>query len=263
MRMGLGASLKSGAALLCFLGMVQSAHAADATSSDAAAKPVRVAAVSVPTARTAAAGAPNVIETVTVTAEKRESTAQKVAIPLSAVDGNMLDQMGIVGFKELGMRVPSLRFGAGVTGGENVITMRGLGSQNTTPGGDSPVAYSVDGVTLQRSTSVDSEFYDIERVEVLRGPQGTLYGRNSVGGSINVITNKPTDTLGGGVDVLIGDYSQRTFRGWVNAPVIDDPGFKMYVRVTGVSAQHDPYAKNLSTAPTATHNQAAQECLMV
>jgi iron complex outermembrane receptor protein len=261
--MALGASLKSGAALLCFLGMVQSAHAADATSSDTAAKPVRVAAVSVPTARTAAAGAPNVIETVTVTAEKRESTAQKVAIPLSAVDGNMLDQMGIVGFKELGMRVPSLRFGAGVTGGENVITMRGLGSQNTTPGGDSPVAYSVDGVTLQRSTSVDSEFYDIERVEVLRGPQGTLYGRNSVGGSINVITNKPTDTLGGGVDVLIGDYSQRTFRGWVNAPVIDDPGFKMYVRLTGVSAQHDPYAKNLSTAPTATHNQDAQDFLMV
>ena len=263
MRMALGASLKSGAALLCFLGMVQSAHAADATSSDTATKPVRVAAVSVPTARTAAAGAPNVIETVTVTAEKRESTAQKVAIPLSAVDGNMLDQMGIVGFKELGMRVPSLRFGAGVTGGENVITMRGLGSQNTTPGGDSPVAYSVDGVTLQRSTSVDSEFYDIERVEVLRGPQGTLYGRNSVGGSINVITNKPTDTLGGGVDVLIGDYSQRTFRGWVNAPVIDDPGFKMYVRLTGVSAQHDPYAKNLSTAPTATHNQDAQDFLMV
>src|SRR5258706_1659985 len=230
MRTGLKVSLKSGAALLCFLATAQWAQAAD--QSPASPKPVRLAA--------AATVGTSVIETVVVTAEKREETSQKVAIPLTALDGGMLDAMGIDGFKELGMRVPSLRFGAGVTGGENVITMRGLGSQNTTPGGDSPVAYSVDGVTLQRTTSVDPEFYDVERIEVLRGPQGTLYGRNSVGGSINVITNKPTDTLGGGVDVLVGDYSARIFRGWVNAPLIDEPGFKMYARITRESAEHAP-----------------------
>jgi len=265
MRTGLKVSLKSGAALLCFLATAQWAHAASDQSSDSP-KPVRVAAATAAgatAARTAATGGTSVIETVVVTAEKREETSQKVAIPLTAVDGALLDAMGITGFKELGMRVPSLRFGAGVTGGENVITMRGLGSQNTTPGGDSPVAYSVDGVTLQRTTSVDPEFYDVERIEVLRGPQGTLYGRNSVGGSINVITNKPTDTLGGGLDVLIGDYSARIFRGWVNAPLVDDPGFKMYARITGVSAEHDPYSKNLSTAPTATHNQDAQDFQMI
>jgi iron complex outermembrane receptor protein len=259
---GLKVSLKSGAALLCFIATAQWAQAATDQSSDNP-KPVRVAAVAAPggtAVRTATSG---VIETVVVTAEKREETSQKVAIPLTAVDGGMLDAMGITGFKELGMRVPSLRFGAGVTGGENVITMRGLGSQNTTPGGDSPVAYSVDGVTLQRTTSVDPEFYDVERIEVLRGPQGTLYGRNSVGGSINVITNKPTDTLGGGVDVLIGDYAARIFRGWVNAPLVDEPGFKMYARITGVSAEHDPYSKNLSTALTATHNQDAQDFQMI
>lgn len=265
MRTGLKVSLKSGAALLCFLATTQWALAASDQSSDSP-KPVRVAAATATGAtavRTAATGSTSVIETVVVTAEKREETSQKVAIPLTAVDGALLDAMGITGFKELGMRVPSLRFGAGVTGGENVITMRGLGSQNTTPGGDSPVAYSVDGVTLQRTTSVDPEFYDVERIEVLRGPQGTLYGRNSVGGSINVITNKPTDTLGGGLDVLIGDYSARIFRGWVNAPLVDDAGFKMYARITGVSAEHDPYSKNLSTAPTATHNQDAQDFQMI
>ena len=263
MRTGLRVSLKSGAALLCFLATAQWAHAANDQPSP---KPVRVAAAAAAggtTVRTAATAPTSVIETVVVTAEKREETSQKVAIPLTAVDGGMLDAMGINGFKELGMRVPSLRFGAGVTGGENVITMRGLGSQNTTPGGDSPVAYSVDGVTLQRTTSVDPEFYDVERIEVLRGPQGTLYGRNSVGGSINVITNKPTDTLGGAVDVLVGDYAARIFRGWVNAPLIDEPGFKMYARITGVSAEHDPYSKNLSTAPTATHNQDAQDFQMI
>ncbi len=217
-------------------------------------------------AASAAGEAPSngtMIETVVVTAEKRAEDSQKVAIPLTAVDGSMLDNQGIIGFRELGMRVPSLRFGSGVTGGENVITMRGLGSVNTTPGGDSPVAYSVDGVGLQRSTSVDPEFYDIERIEVLRGPQGTLYGRNSVGGSINVITNKPTADLGGGVDVLIGDYAARIFRGWVNAPLVDDGNFKMYARVTGVSAEHSPYARNLSTAPGATHNQDAQDFQML
>ncbi len=203
------------------------------------------------------------IETVVVTAQRRSENSQTVPVALTALDGGLLDSQGVVGFNELGMRVPSLRFGAGVTGGENVITMRGLGSQNTTPGGDSPVAYSVDGVTLQRSTSVDPEFYDIERIEVLRGPQGTLYGRNSVGGSINVITNKPGDTLGAGLDVLVGDYAQRTFRGWVNAPLIDDGNFKMYARITGVSAQHDPYATNLSTAPGATHTQDGQDFQML
>src|SRR5277367_6289516 len=122
------------------------------------------------------------IETVVVTAEKRTQDLQKVPVAVTALQGSALDAMGITGFKELSTEIPSLRFGAGVTGGENVITMRGLGSQNTTPGGDSPVAYSVNGVYVQQTTAIDPEFYDVQRVEVLRGPQGTLYGRNSVGG---------------------------------------------------------------------------------
>jgi iron complex outermembrane receptor protein len=202
------------------------------------------------------------IETVVVTAQKRSENVQKVSIAISAIEGHSLDKMGITGFEELQGVVPSLRFGAGVTGGENVITMRGLGSQNTTPGGDSPVAYNVDGVYLQRTTAVDSEFYDVARIEALRGPQGTLYGRNSVGGSINVITNKPADTWSGSVDAAFGDYSARDFRGWVSGPIVDQGDFQILVRLTGVSAEHDPYAKNLSTAPTATHNQDAQDFQM-
>ncbi|HEY6599877.1 MAG TPA: TonB-dependent receptor [Pseudomonadales bacterium] len=204
------------------------------------------------------------IETIEVTAQRRAEESQKVPIALTAIDGTDLDSQGIIGFEQLSTRVPSLRFGAGVTGGENVITMRGLGSQNTTNGGDSPVAYSVDGVPLQRSTTVDPEFFDINRIEVLRGPQGTLYGRNSVGGSINVITNSPTDTVGGGADVLIGDFSQRTFRGWANAPLADGENLKVYGRVTGVSAEHNPYANNRSTVLGAdTDNLDAQDYQML
>lgn len=199
------------------------------------------------------------IETVTVTAEKRAEDVQRVPIAVSAVTGDSLDRSGTIGFKELQNRVPSLRFGAGVTGGENVITMRGLGSQNTTPGGDSPVAYSVDGVYLQRTTAVDPEFYDVERIEVLRGPQGTLYGRNSVGGSVNVINNKPSDTFGGSIDGMIGNYSQHTIRGYLTGPIVDNGSMQILGRATGVWSEHDGYSTNLSTSPTANHNPNNQD----
>lgn len=193
------------------------------------------------------------VSEVVVTAQFREENVQRVPIPITAVGGEDLAKQGVIGFKELGARVPSLRFGAGVTGGENVITMRGLGSQNTTPGGDSPVAYNIDGVYVQRTTSIDPEFYDIARVEVLRGPQGTLYGRNSVGGSINIIANKPTGEFGAGVDAMLGNYDARTFRGFVNVPLVTDGDMRIAARLTAVSAEHDPYTRNLSAKPTATN----------
>ncbi len=211
-----------------------------------------------------AAPAATEVETLIVTAQRRAENIEKVPIAISALSGQDLETQGVIGFADLGSRVPSLRFGAGVTGGENVITMRGLGSQNTTPGGDSPVAYNIDGVYVQRTTAIDPEFYDIDRIEVLRGPQGTLYGRNSVGGSINVIPNKPGNVFAASADAQFGDYADRVFRGWVNLPLFDrGGGAGVAARLTAVSARHDPYAANLSTAPTATHNQDAQDYWMV
>jgi iron complex outermembrane receptor protein len=249
-----------GTAALC--GAVTAALA-DQNSGQAPAKEIVLAQASAPpnTAPTTSAG--NAIESITVTAQRRAEDIQRVPVAITALEGSALETQGIVGFQDLSFRVPSLRFGAGVTGGENVITMRGLGSQNTTPGGDSPVAYSVDGVTLQRSTAVDPEFYDIDRIEVLRGPQGTLYGRNSVGGSINVITNHPQDEFGASLDFLVGNYAAHIVRGWVTGPILDDGGVQILGRVTGVYAQHDPYSENLSQAPTATHNQDAEDLSML
>jgi iron complex outermembrane receptor protein len=202
------------------------------------------------------------IETVIVTAEKRSEDIQKVSVAVTALNGTQLESRGVLGFKELTTQVPSLRFGAGVTGGENVITMRGLGSQNTTPGGDSPVAYSVDGVYLQRTTAVDPEFYDVT-VQVLRGPQGTLYGRNSVGGSVNVLSNKPDDTFGGEAEVGIGNYSANLVRAYLTGPIVKDGDFDILFRLTGEVANHDPYAINLSTKPGANHNADAQDFQMI
>src|SRR6185312_13698193 len=193
-----------------------------------------------------------------VTAERREEALEKVPVAVSALTGRALEAQGVVSFADLSERIPSLRFGAGVTGGENVVTLRGLGSQNTTPGGDSPVAYNVNGVYVQQTTAVDPEFYDVERVEVLRGPQGTLYGRNSVGGSVNVITVQPSHAFGAAADALVGNYDAHTFRGWVTGPLVDTGNIEVDGRLTGVYAYHGPYATNLSTAPTATHNQDAE-----
>src|SRR5690348_12999572 len=215
------------------------------------------------TAALAAAPTTNTIEELIVTAQKREESAQDVPIALTALSGAALEQQGVVGFSDLSTRVPSLRFGAGVTGGENVITLRGIGSQNTTSGGDSPVAYNLDGVYLARTTSVDTDFFDVNRIEVLRGPQGTLYGRNSVGGSVNVITNHPDDTFAASVDALAGDYGTYILRGWITGPIIDSGGFQMLGRLTAVYAEHQPYSTNLSTVPGAAHNQDAQDLNMI
>jgi iron complex outermembrane recepter protein len=203
------------------------------------------------------------IGAIVVTAEHRAEDIQNVPIAITAITGAALQAQGVTGFEDLSTAIPSLRFGTGVTGGENVITMRGLGSQNTTPGGDSPVAYNVDGVYLQQTTAVDPEFYDIDRIEVLRGPQGTLYGRNSVGGSINLVTRKPTDDFETSVDALYGNYDARIFRGFISGPIFNANGIEVEARLTAVSANHDPYATNLSTAPGATYNQDGQNYWMV
>ena len=207
--------------------------------------------------------AANTVEELIVTAQKREESAQDVPIALTALSGESLERQGVIGFQDLSTRIPSLRFGSGVTGGENVITLRGIGSQNTTSGGDSPVAYNLDGVYLARTTSVDPEFFDIDRIEVLRGPQGTLYGRNSVGGSVNVISKRPEAEFGGHADALLGNYDARVFRGWLNAPLVNEGDHQVLARIAAVSAKHDGYQDNLFNGPGSTHDADGQDFWMV
>lgn len=187
------------------------------------------------------------IEKVTVTAQKRSEDVQKVPISMKALTGNQLDERGVDGFASLKNQVPSLTFGGQVTGGENAITLRGVGSENVTGGGDPGVAYHTDGVYLGRTVGVDDTFFDVERVEVLRGPQGTLYGRNSTGGAINVITRKPEfGSQNSAVDVTFGDYNRLTTRAMVNMPL----GDKAAVRIAGVVNTRDGYQDNLLPSST-------------
>jgi iron complex outermembrane recepter protein len=183
------------------------------------------------------------IEKVVVTAQKRAEDVQRVPISMKALTGNQLDERGVDGFSSLQTQVPSLTFGGQVTGGENAITLRGVGSENVTGGGDPGVAYHADGVYLGRTVGIDETFFDVERVEVLRGPQGTLYGRNSTGGAINVITRKPElGAFSGAANVTFGDYGRVTARAMVNLPMGDN----VALRVAGVVNQRDGYQEILS-----------------
>lgn len=192
-----------------------------------------------------AALADDKIEKVVVTAQKRSEDVQKVPISMKALTGGDLDDRGVDGFSSLQTQVPSLTFGGQVTGGENAITLRGVGTENITGGGDPGVAYHADGVYLGRTVGIDETFFDVERIEVLRGPQGTLYGRNSTGGAINVITRKPElGATNGAVNVTFGDYNRLTTRAMVNLPL----GDSVALRVAGVVNTRDGYQDILSPA---------------
>ena len=148
----------------------------------------------------------SVFEPVIVTAQKREESIYDVPVAISAFSPDTIERQGITDLIDIGKFVPNLNvtgFSAGQTSSSNPF-IRGIGLQDhlitTEPG----VGVYVDGVYLGRQVGQNWNLTNIERVEVLRGPQGTLYGRNSIGGAINIITRKPGDEDGGRMSLMAG-----------------------------------------------------------
>jgi iron complex outermembrane receptor protein len=166
------------------------------------------------------------LEEVIVTAERRTGTAQRTALALAVVSGEELANAGISQPQDLGKLVPGLRMTNSAT---TQIYVRGVGDNQNNSLGQSAVAVSTDGVYVGRTTAVAGNFFDLERVEVLKGPQGTLYGRNASGGAINIISNKPTHELGGNAQFELGSYNLRRLTGSVNVPVNDQLAFRLAV----------------------------------
>lgn len=162
----------------------------------------------------------SVLEEIMVTAEKRTNNLQDSAVSVTALSADSLNRAGVMSTNDLQGLVPGLTLGSGQS---PVIGLRGISSDGNLPTGDPAVAFHVDGVYLSRSSAVKAGFYDLERVEVLRGPQGILYGRNVTGGSINVITNKPNfEGASGSIEAHIGNYNRRNIKSVANLPLIDD-----------------------------------------
>jgi iron complex outermembrane receptor protein len=183
------------------------------------------------------------IEQIVITAERRESTVQDTPVSISAFDADAMKRQGISGPADLHLHVPGFFYTEG--GGNSPITqiaIRGVGNENVTSGGDPGVAYHFDGVYLSRPTAAAAQLFDAERIEVLRGPQGTLYGRNATGGSINVISKKPTEEWDALADFSYGNYSSIRARVAGGGPITDWLKF----RVAAVRESHDGFLKNVA-----------------
>jgi iron complex outermembrane receptor protein len=155
---------------------------------------------------------------IVVTAARREETIQKSSLVIQAVSGNEAREAGLVQVTDLSKLVLGMQ--VGMNGGSSQIFIRGVGDFSANALSNPGVAFNVDGVYVGRPEAVNSNFYDIDRMEVLKGPQGTLYGRNSSGGAINLITNSPTlDDVKGTLNVESGNYDLFRVDGAINIPI--------------------------------------------
>jgi iron complex outermembrane recepter protein len=176
----------------------------------------------------AEAAAPAGLQEIVVTAQRRAENLQKVAVPVSAVTGNALVKADITEAGNLTKLVPSLVVQP-AGGGSNVnFYLRGVGTVGTNAFSENAISFNVDGVYIGRPTGAAGVFYDVSRVEVLRGPQGTLYGRNATGGAVNVITNRPQlDKLGATLTMEYGNYDAKKLGGAINIPLGETTAFRM------------------------------------
>lgn len=182
------------------------------------------------------------LEEVVVTAQHRKENAQTTPIAMSVYGGDALSRAGVTNIAALAVVAPDVSLTT--SEGQSVITIRGISSRDTTENGDPAVTVNVDGFYMNRAYGLSANLYDIDRIEVLRGPQGTLNGRNSVGGAINIVTAKPVDHFAAETSLQYGNYSSLELRGMVNVPL----GDQVQVRTAFLSASNNGYLDNTPQA---------------
>jgi iron complex outermembrane receptor protein len=189
-----------------------------------------------PAAAAQGAGPEEGIQDIIVTAQRREESLQKAALAVSAVAGDTLTQASITQATDLTRLVPSIQIAPAASFTQ--IYLRGVGTFGSNAFAEQGVAFNLDGVYLSRPAAPAGLFYDLERIEVLKGPQGTLYGRNATGGAINVITAKPRlGETSGNLTAEYGNYNALKGSGAINLPIGENVAF----RLSGQYAKHDGY----------------------
>lgn len=179
------------------------------------------------------------IEEIIVTAEKRSESVQDIGLSITALDTDAMAQFGITDVRRLGFAVAGLVYAD--AGNDAKFNVRGANSTNTFRDNASIVGAYVDGVYKAKASQQTRAFFDVERLEFLKGPQGTLYGRNTFAGALNVYTFKPdTDGVAGGITTSFERYNTQRTEGFINLPVSDTTA----VRVAGYSEQGDGYIEN-------------------
>lgn len=168
---------------------------------------------------------------IVVTAQRRAENLQKSSLALEVVGAEELTRAGVTDARELNRVSPSVQIGQ--SSSFTQVFVRGIGTSSANQFGDPSVTFNEDGIVIDRPNMVGPIFYDIARVEVLKGPQGTLYGRNATGGAVNVVTEAPSQTLGGFVSGQYGNYNAYILTGALNMPAGDTLAFRASGQVQG------------------------------
>ncbi len=181
------------------------------------------------------------LEEVIVTAQRTEQSLQDVPVAVTALGSEDLVEKQVVTFSDLQLNVPSLQYGQSGQFAESSISLRGIGKLSVGLGYEGSVSYHVNDTPVPTS-AIGDENFDVSRIEILRGPQGTLYGRGSTGGAVNVITNMPDfDEMYGKVKVTAGNYNTQKLETMFNLPIND----MFALRAAGYMLKRDGYVDNL------------------
>jgi iron complex outermembrane recepter protein len=192
------------------------------------------------------------LDVITVTVDRRAKRLQDYGGSASAFTQDDLQRAGVNSVRTLGNAQPNVSIG--IQEGNAEIFIRGVGSDYNTELGDPSAATHIDGVYIPRPRGVGSMFFDLERVEINRGPQGTLRGRNATAGSVNMISNKPKlGEWGASGEVQLGNYAQRLTRAMLNIPI----GDTLAVRFATFSEVHEPFFENGGPVKTITPAESA------
>jgi len=181
----------------------------------------------------------NQLDEVVVTAEKKEELLQKIPASITALNAKQINAFGLWNTKEITGIIPNL-YSADPGDGRDVISVRGIATSSYDP----TVATYIDGVNQFSLDTYIPSLFDIERIEVLRGPQGTLYGRNAMGGVINIITKQPNNINSGFADISLGNYNQQRMTAGFKTPFIKD---KLFFGASILSNKRDGFYTNKFT----------------
>ena len=179
-------------------------------------------------------------DVIIVTATRRAQDVQDIPLAVTAVSPIEMDRQGVVNVTQISQVSPSFSASSAQTAsGTNVLRIRGVGTTSNNIGFESAVGIFIDGAYQSRPGVALSEFVDVERVEVLRGPQGTLFGRNTSAGALNVTNKRPDlNEFGGFVNATYGNYDHVSLQGAINVPIVQDT---LAARVTGAYRKRDGY----------------------
>jgi iron complex outermembrane receptor protein len=182
----------------------------------------------------------SMLEEVMVTAQKREQNVQDVGIAITAFTGEQLDAMGLRNSSDLAVMTPGVSVGGNLAGQNLQFTIRGVAQNDFNDQTESPVAVYIDDTYVAMAQGQRFAMYDLDRVEILKGPQGTLFGRNATGGLAHFVTRRPTDELEGYIEGQVGDYDRYLLEGAVGGPLTDT----LRGRVSLYYEEQDSYLDN-------------------